>query len=208
MIAPNNIPIKGVIQVGANDGGELSSFAARTNNILLFEPVQSARDILSGKIKHYPNRNIILSDHIVSNKTGPIDFFIATESGNSSLFDLNPERPIFNQQRCKHDRKVVMNSITLDDFFENNPKVSIENYNYLFMDVQGAEHLILEGASKCLKYIDCIWMEVSYLEIYLKTMLFDDMTKYCESLGYFLHTHIPSSHDPSQGDALYVKISR
>ncbi len=204
---PNNIPIKGIIQVGANDGGELDFFTKHTSNILLFEPVESARNTLIQRINNYPNTNITISDYVVSNTSGPIDFFIAVESGNSSLFDLNPERPAFNQERCKHDCKVTMNSITLDNFFQNNNTLSISDYNYLFMDVQGAEHLVLEGATKSLEYIDYIWMEVSYCEIYLNTLLFNDMTQYCDSLGYALHTHIPSSHDPSQGDVLYIKKS-
>jgi FkbM family methyltransferase len=206
MIIPNHKPIKGIIQVGANDGGEIQSFIQHTNNILCFEPVEEARNSCINKSKSYPNFNIIVSDYVISDQTGKVEFYIGQAHGNSSMFDLNPERPAFHHWN-KHDKKVEMNSITLDDFFEQNTDMQVDNYNYLYMDVQGAEHLVLQGAPKVLGNIDFIWMEVSYFEIYFNTMLFEDMTKYCDSLGYNLYYHQPSSANQNQGDALYIKKS-
>jgi hypothetical protein len=204
MIIPSNINVRGIIQVGANDGGEIPIFLQHTNNILCFEPVDEARNECYNKILNYPNTNITISDYVISNKVGEIDFFIGQASGNSSMFDLNPERPAFHHWN-NHDRKVTMRSTTLDSYFEENNTLDPKNYNYLYMDVQGAEHLVLLGAPNTLKHIDCIWMEVSYFEIYFNTMLFEDMTKLCNSLGYELYYHKESPHNQNQGDALYIK---
>ena len=155
MIIPNNISIKGIIQIGSNDGNEINSFFYHTNNILCFEPVDEARNKCIEISKSCTKSNIIISDYVISDKTGEINFFIGQASGNSSLFDLNPERPAFHQWN-KHEKKVKKNSITLDDFFEKNSNIKASDYNYVYMDVQGAEHLVLNGASKSLKYIDCI----------------------------------------------------
>jgi FkbM family methyltransferase len=201
---PNNISIKGIIQIGANDGNEINYFSKHTNNILCFEPVEEARNKCIERAKYCSKSNIIISDYVVSDKTGEVDFYIGQASGNSSMFDLNPERPIFHQWN-KHEKKVKMNSITLDDFFQQYSDIKISDYNYIYMDVQGAEHLVLNGAAKSLNYIDFIWMEVSYFEIYSNTMLFGEMTKLCYSLGYKLYYHKESTSNQNQGDALYVK---
>ena len=71
------------------------------------------------------------------------------------------------------------------------------------MDVQGAEHLVIEGASNLLKYIKYIFMEVSYEEIYLGTILFEDMVVFMKSKGFSLLEHTISPHNHNQGDCLF-----
>jgi FkbM family methyltransferase len=206
MRAPANANIKGVIQVGANDGGELETFCCVTRNLLLFEPVDEARQVLLNKVArlNHPS-NIHVSDYVVSNVEADVEFFLGRESGNSSMFDLNPSRPQFHHKNV-HAKKVKKRSITMDRFFQTHGDLlDAANFNYLYMDVQGAEHLVIEGAAETLKHIDYIWMEVSYAPIYFNTMLFYDMCMYCESLGYHLAYHEPSPHNQNQGDALYVK---
>lgn len=204
MIVPSNLtPISGIIQVGACQGTEIQQFVSLTNNIICFEPVLEVRNECIEKAKQYPNANIIISDYIVSNKTGDVEFFVAKWRDCSSLFDLNPNAAAGHLQNCAQDKKIVYKSTTLDDFFNNEKDLDSKKYNYLYIDVQGAEHLVLEGAKQTLKNIDYIWMEVSYFELYLNTVLFHDMTKLCEQLGYTLQYH--QSFNDIQGNALYVK---
>jgi FkbM family methyltransferase len=202
MIVLDKIPVKGIIQVGANDGREINQFINYTKNIICFEPVLEARNRCSQRASQFKNTNIIISDYIISNKIGETEFYVGKESQNSSLFDLNPQRSAIHQ-RNQHDKKIILNSITLDEYFNITPTVNKENYNYLYIDVQGAEHLVLEGATQILKQIDYIWMEVSYFDIYLGTMLFDDITKLLDNLGYELYHH--KEIIEGQGDALYIK---
>lgn len=204
MIVPSNLTsVKGVIQVGACQGTELSQFISLTKNIICFEPVSDVRKDCIERAAQYPNANIVVSDYVISDKTGEVDFFVAKWRDCSSLFDLNPNAAAGHLQNCQQDKKVTYKSITLDDFFKNNENLKPENYNYLYIDVQGAEHLVLKGAEQTLKSIDYIWMEVSYFELYLNTKLFEDMTKLCDSLGYSLQYH--QSFNDIQGNALYVK---
>ncbi len=196
--------IKGVIQVGANTGDEIGAFLTKTNKILCFEPVESALDILNSRItQNNLQDKVIVSDYIVSDTTGEVEFYVGQQSGNSSMFDLNPDRPIFHHGNI-HDKKVMKKSITLDDFFSQS-ELNAEDYNFIFMDVQGAEHLVLLGAKDTLKYIDHIYMEVSYFPVYLNTLLYDDMVKLCDELGYEVVYHEASPYNQNQGDALFRK---
>ena len=155
-----------------------------------------------------PSVNVRISDLIVSDTDGEVDFFVGRESGNSSMFDLNPARPAFHHHNV-HDRLVRRRSVTLDSFFAGQQGVvAPSEFNYLYMDVQGAEHLVLEGARQTLRHIDFIWMEVSYAPIYLNTMMFWAMCHLCESLGYFLAFHEESRWNQNQGDALFVRSDR
>lgn len=197
--------IKGVIQVGANTGDELGLFLAKTNKILCFEPVEAALEILHSKIaQNNLQDTVIVSDYVVSDQTGEVEFFVSHGcGGNSSLFDLNPDRPEFHLSNF-HEKKVLKKATTLDDFFKDS-HLNSSDYNFIFMDVQGAEHLVLLGAKETLKNIDYIYMEVSYFPIYLNTMIYDDMIKLCDELGYEVIYHKESHDNQNQGDALFRK---
>lgn len=72
------------------------------------------------------------------------------------------------------------------------------------MDVQGAEHLVILGGRETLKKIKYIWMEVSYVEIYTGTLLYKNLIKLCNKIGFILIYHKKSDWDKSQGDVLLV----
>lgn len=200
---PDNV--KGIIQIGANTGDELRLFVSKTSKILCFEPVEAALEILNRKIAQDNLQDtVIVSDYVVSDQTGEVEFFVSHGcGGNSSMFDLNPDRPAFHLSNF-HEKKVFKKSITLDDFFKES-HLNSNDYNFIFMDVQGAEHLVLLGAKETLKNIDYIYMEVSYFPIYLNTMVYDDMIKLCDELGYEVIYHEESHINQNQGDALFRK---
>jgi FkbM family methyltransferase len=199
----------GIIQIGANDGGEIPVFNQHTQNQIYFEPVKEARDTLVSKLADDPQLNIskFVFPYIISNETASVDFFLGREHGNSSLFDLNPVRSDQHLHNI-HDTKITLPSITLDEFFiKHSSEVNMEDYDYLFMDVQGAEHLVVEGSSELLKYIKYIYMEVSYEEIYLGTMLFEDMVIFMKDKGFSVLEHKVSPYNYNQGDCLFIKDS-
>lgn len=203
--------IRGIIQIGANDGTELYEFQHYTKNIILFEPIFKARVELLRKLRERNIDNIFVFDYVVSDKDEMFcDFFEGTESGNSSLFDLNPERS--DAHVCNnHERSIVCQSLSLDTFRELNKKLfEIYPFNFLYMDVQGAEHLVLSGGGKILnELIDYVWLEVSHEEVYLGTLLFDQMIAEMEKYGFYLAYYEKSESNIGQGDALFTKdISR
>lgn len=204
MIIPNTVPIKGIIQVGAERGNEVDIFVRHTSNIICFEPVEETFGMCVSKSKQYPNHNIHVYNYVISDTIGEVEFFVAKDRQCSSLFDLNPNAAQVHLNNCSQDKKVKYNSITLDGFFKKHiNEVKKEDYNYLCIDVQGAEHLVILGASDLLKNIDFIWMEVSYSELYKNTLLYEDMVKFVEGLGYKLIHNQP--FNDVQGDVLFVK---
>jgi hypothetical protein len=48
-------------------------------------------------------------------------------------------------------------------------------------------------------------MEVSYFPVYLNTLLYEDMVKLCDELGYEVVYHEASAYNQNQGDALFRK---
>jgi FkbM family methyltransferase len=75
-------------------------------------------------------------------------------------------------------RKIQMYTVSLD---ETHPKYPID---FLSLDTQGSEFLILQGARKTLKNVVGIECEVSFRQIYKDGPLAGDITSYLNALGF------------------------
>jgi FkbM family methyltransferase len=207
-VIERNFPkdIKGIIQIGASSGQQLKLFIHNNvKDMILFEPCDKSFVELQETAKQYEEfANITLSNYILSNKKEDVKFFIGQNEHNSSLLDLHPNRPGLHKAINNHDRYEIKKSISLDEYFIET-KINSELYNFLFIDVQGAEHIVLEGCSKTLKHIKYIYLEVSFAEIYAGTLLYPDMVKYLSTLGFDI-VWVDTTGHMNQGDVLFKKI--
>jgi FkbM family methyltransferase len=101
----------------------------------------------------------------------------------------------------------------LDDIAE------LAHMDFLRMDAQGAELMILEGATSKLADTVCVQTEASFAQIYVDQPMFGDIHEYLSARGFIFHTftefHIRTI-GPSRGrgrhiiqaDAVYVKDFR
>jgi FkbM family methyltransferase len=198
--------IKGVIQIGASSGQQLKLFIDNDEkDMILFEPCDKSFSELEKTAEPYKTQaNIILSNYILSNKTEEAKFYIGQNEHNSSLLDLHPQRPGLHKAINNHDRYEIKKSISLDDYVEDT-KIDLDLYDFIFMDVQGAEHIVLEGALTTLKKIKYVYLEVSFAEIYAGTLLYEDMVKYLATLGFEV-VWVDTSGHMNQGDILVKRV--
>jgi hypothetical protein len=71
------------------------------------------------------------------------------------------------------------------------------------IDVQGAELMVLQGATELLKHIDLIYTEVNIEEVYKGCCLMSDLDRFLEPFGFVRVT--TKMTDWNWGDALYQK---
>lgn len=199
--------IKGIIQIGASSGQQIKLFIDNNvKDMILFEPCDKSYQELEQEASVYKDiSNITLSNYVLSNKSEEVKFFVGQNEHNSSLFDLHPDRPGLHKAINNHDRLETKKSITLDDYIREN-NVDLNLYDFLFMDVQGAEHLVLQGATETLKHMKYIYLEVSFAEIYAGTLLYPDMVKYLASFGFEI-VWLDTSGHMNQGDLLVKRFT-
>ena len=91
-----------------------------------------------------------------------------------------------NPRYTKRRDNVVQDEITVkastaDIYFaDKNPP------NILWIDVEGAELLVLQGAVKTLKSVELIHIELSFRPMHLGKPLFNEVDKYLRSHGFKL----------------------
>ncbi len=197
--------VRGVIQVGANVGDEADCWAALgVRSLLAFEPVPDAFARLCVNLRrHAPAGSRWQPVQLaVADRCGELEFWQGRETGNSSFLELHPERSEFHRKN-QHSRRIVVPTTTLDTWFDEHPG-ELAAHNLMFIDVQGAEHLVIEGARRCLRSIDYVVMELSEAEIYTGTWTIAQMDALMASCGFDKVAQEPNGF-PEQVDALYVR---
>jgi FkbM family methyltransferase len=85
-------------------------------------------------------------------------------------------------------------------------KIDPSCYNFMNLDIQGAELLALKGAEETLKNISYIYTEVNDQEIYVGCALIEELDKFLGKLGYTrLMTSMTEYH---WGDAFYSRTTK
>lgn len=191
----NKKHINGLIHVGANVGQEVPMYLEITNsNIYLFEPLDSAFEILKDK---YGNlQNVKLYNFGLGNKNQEININVTQSNFGSSSSVLKPT-----------GHKKYFPEIN----FETVESIKIKKYtdvpdiyaNFLLIDVQGYELEVIKGFEDKLKNFKFIITEISRKEIYENGVLIYDLDKYLNSEGFLRIKTSWVSNKPT-GDAVYI----
>jgi FkbM family methyltransferase len=168
-----------IFDIGSRDCKEAIEFSKRYQNakIYSFEPNPDAIKIAKKNISNF--KNITLVEKAVSNINGSVDFYPInpelTESphedgniGASSLFKASGKYPLEKYVQ----NKITVESITIEKFCEDN---GIEAIDFVWMDLQGAEYLALNGFGKLLSNVKIIHTEAELFEIYEGQHFFKDI---------------------------------
>ena len=88
----------------------------------------------------------------------------------------------------------------------------LEPVDLLKIDVQGAEHLVLDGAREVLQRVRAIWTEVSFRPLYEGSLTFEGISERCRSAGFMLAAitdgFCGANGELLQADVLFVRPDR
>lgn len=130
------------IDVGCNRGQVLKQMIALAPNgrFLAFEPIP---DLFSRLTDEFSSDNIRLFQVALSDKAGISTFnYVVTNPAYSGLKKRHYDRS--NEK----DTVIQVKTQTLDSVLESE---SVERVDYIKIDVEGAEYLVMKGAVECIK---------------------------------------------------------
>ena len=147
MIRPGMV----IIDVGANFG-YYTLLAARllrnTGSVTAFEPDSKNFELLVNNVRINGYTNVTTIRKAVANKSGRLKLFLDESNlGMHSLSDKNVSQKAGFAE---------VDALCLDDFFESTP--TIAKVDLMKIDAEGAEGLIIEGATRALRHVDKIFM--------------------------------------------------
>ena len=166
IIKDYNLNIKGVIHIGAHKGEELFSYLKNDiNNVILIEANNDLIKYLKLKkiLYNFFSMKIDIFNFIAYNeKDQYLELKITSNTQSSSILNLKKHKILY--PKIVKKKKMLVRTEKIDNIFQNN--LSIKNYNFINIDIQGAELKALQGCTKILKKIDAIYTEINIEELY------------------------------------------
>lgn len=194
------LEIENVFDVGANKGqyGEAILNGGYSGNIVSFEPISEAHTELSKISKKYENW-LVHPRCAIGDSSKTVSLNISKNSYSSSLLPMLPSHLAAAPSSIYVGQEEV-EMITLDSLIED---YQYENKrNFLKIDVQGAEKLVLDGATQFMKSTHGIQVEVSSIPLYEGEASFDLLNQMLNESGFFLWDIKPEFRHPKTGQLL------
>ena len=171
----------GIVHVGANTGQERELYDRYELKVVWIEPIDDVFDELTQNIAIFPKQSAfkaLLTSQVGENVT----LNIANNGGaSSSLFDLARHKEIWPDVHYVH--QINVSSRTLDDLIASGD-IDVTGCDFLVMDVQGAELMVLKGSEKFLRALRFIRLEAADFEAYQGAPLRKDIQEFLEDKGF------------------------
>jgi len=192
-----NMKINGILHIGAHLMEELDVYNKMGIENILW--IEGNAEIANNAKKLHPNQKIytlLISD--VDDKE--VDFIITNNGQSSSILELDTHKiqhpEIIEIYRYKKRTKTIKTLYTEE-------KINSIEYNFLNVDVQGAELLVLKGMGDILNHYKYLYLEVNIQHLYENCPLIDEIDVYVAKFGFIRKE---TSITPfGWGDALYIK---
>lgn len=198
LVKKYNIDFKGILHIGAHQAEEMDVYTRyiSPDKILWVDALKDKVDFCKSK---YPGIKIV--NAVVSDKEEDVEFNVANNGQSSSMFDLgdihkrhHPEVHYVSKIKAKTQ---LMSNIIKD--------YNDIQFNFINLDIQGAELQALKGLGDYLKNIDYIYTEINFDYIYKDISLAGDLDSYLSTFG-FKRVETSDCSSSRWGDALYKKF--
>ena len=194
LVKKYNIKIKGILHVGAHECEEINDYERyiSRDKILWIEALNDKVHFCKKKFK-----NLNIENAVVSDKVEKLVFKVANNGQSSSILDFglhadyHPWVHYINQFHC--ETQMLKNIL---------PKYNID-YNFLNLDIQGAELKALKGMEEYLEKVDYLYTEVNSDQVYKDCAIINELDDYLKKYG--LVRVETKWTDCKWGDAFYVR---
>lgn len=152
-VRPHITPTGTVLDVGAHGGAWTVPLSAARGRVLSFEALPYYARVLRMTLKLLRIRNVSVVNHPVLNRHEPIDMVVRPASGER----LTGMTHVRGKDEAVAE-SVRVESIVLDDFLKD----FSGNIEFIKMDIEGAELLALQGATRLLnRHRPILYLEIN-----------------------------------------------
>lgn len=201
LIEEHAIKPRGVIHIGANTASELEEYLSMGfQKILYIEANPELIPELKKKAARYPG--IVFVVHAaVTDVDGLIKLRVTSQNQSSSILALGKHREIYPS--IKEVKQVEVPARRIDTLLGEHGHRPAD-YNFLNIDIQGAELLALRGSLELLPFIDAINTEVNLEELYQGCAMLNELEEFLAAHNFNRAAMVTPWHH-TWGDAFFVR---
>lgn len=192
----------GVFHVGASTGQECEDYVkSGVINVVWIEAIPAVFEQLEKHIEPYPS--MLSFNQCIGDVDGTeVKFNISSNRGESSSFlELGTHAQV-------HPDVSYIDSFTTKtkriDTLLRETGINLSDYDFLNMDLQGAELMALKGIGQELSKIKYAYLEVNKAELYKGCALIGEIDSYMNEFG-FKRVETEWAGNTNWGDAVYLK---
>jgi len=193
------VSFKNVIHIGAHKAEEMGEYVKNgVEKVVWIE----ANPLLIDGLRNVVGDNDIILQAVVSDVDDQECIFnCATSTQSSSILEMDLHNKFF--PRIKVEDTLTVKTVTLETLFAKN-ELKLEDFDFLNIDIQGAELLALKGAGNHLSHFKAVYIEINTDHMYKDCALVGEIDEYLLGHGLKRVETIMWKTQP-WGDALYVQ---
>ena len=161
--------------------------------------IEGSPEIYGIAKKMFPSSTLYQA--LCSDRDGAEVEFMLTSNAQESSSILEFGTHLQHHPHVKEIGKIKLKTTTVDTLLKDQDVSFVNSIN---IDVQGAEQLVLKGATSFLKNVKYIYAEVNTEEVYKGCCLLPDFDVFLAEYGF--KRVLTKMTDFQWGDALYVKM--
>jgi FkbM family methyltransferase len=195
LVTKYKINFKGILHVGAHECEELNDYERYINrNKILW--IDALLDKVEKNKNNFPN--LLIEQAVVSDKEEIVKFNRSNNGQSSSILEFGLHSK--NHPHVWFVDTYDVKTILLKDIL---PKYNID-YNFLNLDIQGAELKALKGMEEYLNKVDYIYTEVNEDYVYKDCALVTEIDDYLKQFGLY-RVETKWCENYKWGDAFYIR---
>ena len=194
LVKKYNIQFKGILHVGAHECEELNEYERHIprNKILWVEALPGKVELCKQKYQ-----NVLIENAVVSDKIENVRFNVSNNGQSSSILEFGLHSLYHSQVHYvtsfEVETKILKDVICKYDI----------DFNFLNLDIQGAELKALKGMEEYLPKVDYIYTEVNSDYVYKECALVTELDDYLSKFGLVrVETKMTEC---KWGDAFYIR---
>ncbi len=191
---------QGILHLGAHIGQETKVYQENNiHNVIWIEGNEKVyKKLISNlnKVKGNKFYNILISD--IDNVE--LEYHLTNNEESSSILELKDHK-IFHP-KVIHTETILQKARRLDIYFKEN-QIDISSFDFLNIDLQGAELIALESLGEYLSNFKYIYLEVNTGSLYKDCPKLSFIDKYLGEKGFIRKVMKLTKH--GWGDAFYIK---
>ena len=173
-----------MIDIGASSGEFTSNLGkiCHIREALLIEPIPKRCEELRTR---FADTDFKILCRAVGDKDAELQMEVLKWDYSSSILPvLRSDANVTGEIDLAVAETISTHLSTLDDICLNTGTTG--PVDLLKIDVQGAEHLVLKGASRTLQEVRAVWVEVSFRPLYEGSARFEAIYDLCRAAGFAL----------------------
>lgn len=183
--------------VGGHLGFEVPKLLNNYKNVTVDVFECSKRYLPALKKKFNQNSRVAIIGNAVAAKSGEMDFYETSLTGSGSILKLGElHKELYFSESAEI---FTVEATTLDAYYGTETTIDV-----LQIDVQGAELLVLQGATSVLNRTNAVFLEVSTRrDLYTGATTMDDVVAFLNGRGFSMQ--LLGNDTNGTGNALFVK---